>query len=97
LPYQAGCSVVKTNLTHTSCACSKQGLFAVVGKEKVIDTSFSLIVNDTFKTTTMTIIILAMTMMKMPTTTMMTYFDDQDHDDNNDDNNHDDADDDDHW
>ncbi|XP_022794014.1 uncharacterized protein LOC111332821 [Stylophora pistillata] len=42
---RSGCSVAKTNLTHTSCACNKKGLFAVVGKEKVESQKLKLLAN----------------------------------------------------
>lgn len=40
-----GCTVMKTNITHTSCACDKEGLFAVVGKEKAESQKLKLLAN----------------------------------------------------
>ena len=33
---RTGCSLVSTNLTHSSCACDHEGLFALLGQEKVM-------------------------------------------------------------
>ncbi|XP_078371203.1 uncharacterized protein LOC144654853 isoform X2 [Oculina patagonica] len=40
-----GCSVLTTNITHTSCACDHPGLFAVVGKEKIEPQKLRLLAN----------------------------------------------------
>lgn len=40
-----GCSVVSTNLTHTSCTCDHQGLFAVLGQEKMESSKLKLLAN----------------------------------------------------
>ncbi|KAJ7371750.1 hypothetical protein OS493_023088 [Desmophyllum pertusum] len=42
---RGGCTVLKTNITHTSCACDQQGLFAVVGKEKSESHKLRLLAN----------------------------------------------------
>ncbi|CAH3188249.1 unnamed protein product, partial [Porites evermanni] len=40
-----GCSVLKTNITHTSCACDHQGIFAVLGQEKIDSGKLNLLAN----------------------------------------------------
>ncbi|KAK3697105.1 hypothetical protein QZH41_016914 [Actinostola sp. cb2023] len=40
-----GCSVLSTNMTHTTCQCDHTGIFAVVVTDKVVHTQFSLLAN----------------------------------------------------
>jgi len=40
-----GCSLVSTNLTHSSCACDHEGLFALLGQEKTHSGKLKLLTN----------------------------------------------------
>lgn len=40
-----GCMLTSTNLTHTSCACDREGLFAVLGQEKIESSKLKLLAN----------------------------------------------------
>ncbi|XP_044176930.1 uncharacterized protein LOC114955381 isoform X1 [Acropora millepora] len=42
---RTGCSLVSTNLTHSSCACDHEGLFALLGQEKTHSGKLKLLTN----------------------------------------------------